>query len=405
VTRRPTSGSATRTTYTLGDVVLGQQSASQAGGSAVWFVSDGHGSTRMLTNSTGAVLTAAQTVVGGSAVKVLSFDAYGNALGFDASTTATNVLYSGQLFDKSTGLQYLRARYYGSSFGGFTQTDPFSGYLRSPGTLSGYHYAGGNPVNWFDPSGLMGFPAGLDFMFGAQTYAAGLSMAITSCYYFHSAVQEDLSGASAGVVGEDLNRAGGYLFNGVMLMEMGFNGMNVALKRPDIPWPAHPSLPPETPPVEPAPPGGGPGGAPRPAGERPGGTPGPVGGRPAPGGEPVPPTQPQPGPRPGGQTPNNASPPGGLPDSNASWGRNRLTHELHDRGFVLEGPSDSGGGLIYRNSQTGESVRIMPRPDRVPFRNEPPGKFENDYYYRYQPNANSPEGPHITLPNPPVQNR
>jgi RHS repeat-associated protein len=93
------------------------------------------------------------------------------------------------------------------------------------------------------------------------------------------------------------------------------------------------------------------------------------------------------------------APNGRLPGSNPEWGRNRLIKELHDRGFQLQGPTKTGGGLIYRNPKTGEVTRIMPRPNRPPFRGEPPAKFEGDYYYRYQPNPNLPEGPHIPLPN------
>src|SRR5262249_310122 len=83
----------------------------------------------------------------------------------------------------------------------------------------------------------------------------------------------------------------------------------------------------------------------------------------------------------------------GLPGANPKWGKNRLTKELHDRGFVLKGPTRSDGGLIYENPQTGEQVRIMPRPNRTPYRSEPPEKFENSWYYRYKPGGGA-WGPH-----------
>jgi len=88
---------------------------------------------------------------------------------------------------------------------------------------------------------------------------------------------------------------------------------------------------------------------------------------------------------------------GRLPNSSLQWGKNRLIKELHGRGFIYEGPSQSGGGFVYRNAATGERVRIMPRPTRAPFRDEPPTKFENEWYYRYQSDPNLPEGPHVTL--------
>ena len=81
------------------------------------------------------------------------------------------------------------------------------------------------------------------------------------------------------------------------------------------------------------------------------------------------------------------------------WGKNRLIKGLHDEGFKLKGPSTSGGGLVYRHPTTGETYRIMPKPDRPQFRNESGAKFENDFYYRYQSSISAPPSVHATLPN------
>jgi hypothetical protein len=89
---------------------------------------------------------------------------------------------------------------------------------------------------------------------------------------------------------------------------------------------------------------------------------------------------------------------GRIPNTNPDWGVNRLTKELYGRGYKFEGMTRSGGGRIYRNPATGEEVRIMPRPNREPFRTESPEKFSGDYYYRYRPNPNLPEGPHVSIP-------
>jgi RHS repeat-associated protein len=90
---------------------------------------------------------------------------------------------------------------------------------------------------------------------------------------------------------------------------------------------------------------------------------------------------------------------GCLPGANSGWGKNRLIKELHDRGFLYTGPTRGDGGLMYRNPDTGEAIRIMPKPCRMPFRNDPPEKFENDWYYRYQAGPGQPWGPHTTIPN------
>ena len=62
----------------------------------------------------------------------------------------------------STGLLYLRARYYGLADGRFTSHDPWRGNILSPVTLNGWSYVEANPTNHVDPSGLIsGAEAGL----------------------------------------------------------------------------------------------------------------------------------------------------------------------------------------------------------------------------------------------------
>jgi RHS repeat-associated protein len=57
--------------------------------------------------------------------------------------------------DGSTGLQYLRARYYDPEVGRFLNIDPFPGLTSSPATLNRYLYVSGNAVNFVDPSGMI----------------------------------------------------------------------------------------------------------------------------------------------------------------------------------------------------------------------------------------------------------
>jgi RHS repeat-associated protein len=83
----------------------------------------------------------------------------------------------------------------------------------------------------------------------------------------------------------------------------------------------------------------------------------------------------------------------------SDWGKNRLVKELQDRGYVLDKPTKSGDGLIYKNAQTGEEVRIMPKPSREPYSGEPAAKFENEWYLRYRTGPDQAWGPHITIPD------
>jgi RHS repeat-associated protein len=101
-----------------------------------YFHHDQLGSTRALTNSTGA------------SVASYSYDPYGNTA-TSTGTAANPFLYSGQYTDAESGLQYLRARYYDPKTAQFVSVDPLNAVTRSP-----YGYVGGSPLNGTDPSGL-----------------------------------------------------------------------------------------------------------------------------------------------------------------------------------------------------------------------------------------------------------
>ncbi len=85
-----------------------------------------------------------------------------------------------------------------------------------------------------------------------------------------------------------------------------------------------------------------------------------------------------------------------IPNTNPSWGVNRLRSELSEQGYILSGPATRGA--ILENPQTRDQVRIMERPLREPFRTESRQKFHNRYYYRYRP-GNGSWGSHITIPD------
>jgi hypothetical protein len=87
-----------------------------------------------------------------------------------------------------------------------------------------------------------------------------------------------------------------------------------------------------------------------------------------------------------------------IPDTNPSWGVNRLTKELYDRGYFLETPTDSPG-LLYKNPETGEEVRIMERPTSRRYSNDPPEKHTFEHYYRYRPGFGKREGAHVPIPD------
>jgi RHS repeat-associated protein len=105
-------------------------------GNVTWYHHDQLGTTRVLTNSAGGV------------VGTFTYDAFGNETGHTGSLTSP-LGYNGQFTDAESNLIYLRARYYDPNTGEFLSRDP-----DVASTLAAYSYAGGDPLNDTDPTGL-----------------------------------------------------------------------------------------------------------------------------------------------------------------------------------------------------------------------------------------------------------
>ncbi len=63
------------------------------------------------------------------------------------------VQYTGAIYDGSTGLLYLNARFYDPATGRFTSQDSYKGERDKPGTWHLYAYCANDPVNRIDPDG------------------------------------------------------------------------------------------------------------------------------------------------------------------------------------------------------------------------------------------------------------
>ncbi|HZU13383.1 MAG TPA: RHS repeat-associated core domain-containing protein [Chloroflexota bacterium] len=105
-------------------------------GEVLYFYQDQPGSTRALLNQSGTT------------VATFAYFAYGT-LKSSTGTTTTPFGFAGQYTDSEWGLLYLRNRYYDPGTDQFLTVDPLSSQTQQP-----YGYAGDNPVNWDDPSGL-----------------------------------------------------------------------------------------------------------------------------------------------------------------------------------------------------------------------------------------------------------
>jgi RHS repeat-associated protein len=128
--------------YTYGDDLLAQHRRLDAANTVSrTFHYDGVGSTRLLTNTAGAI------------TDTYAFTAFGE---LDGSTgvTLNDYLYTGEQFDPNIGFYYLRARYYNPTTGRFPTMDIFTGAERIPSSLNKYVYVANEPVGETDYSGL-----------------------------------------------------------------------------------------------------------------------------------------------------------------------------------------------------------------------------------------------------------
>ncbi len=95
----------------------------------------------------------------GTITETIDYTPFGEVR-LDSGTTNTGRKYIGEIYDQSSSLSYLNARYYSGSQSKFLSQDPiFTGdpnkqQLTNPQSLNSYSYAEGNPVTKNDPTGL-----------------------------------------------------------------------------------------------------------------------------------------------------------------------------------------------------------------------------------------------------------
>jgi RHS repeat-associated protein len=126
--------------YTYGNDLISQQQAVNGGWAASFYGYDGHGSVRMLTDSSGVV------------TDTYTYDAFGILI-HQTGTMPNDYLYAGEQRDSQLGLDYLRARYMNPATGRFWSMDDFEGLANDPLSLHKYLYASSDPANRKDPSG------------------------------------------------------------------------------------------------------------------------------------------------------------------------------------------------------------------------------------------------------------
>ena len=129
--------SDTEAIYVYGVDIIAQQQAQR-----YYYVHDGLGSARQLTDESGEI------------AETYPYDPFGVPL--SAGTAYNPFRYTGEAWDAEAELLYLRARYYQPATGRFVTRDPWPGDEWQAGTLNAYLYVANNPVNRVDPTGLNG---------------------------------------------------------------------------------------------------------------------------------------------------------------------------------------------------------------------------------------------------------
>jgi len=122
---------------------------------------DGLGSTRLLSNLSGAVTDRYTYTAFGET------DTAGTS-GNNSGSTDNNYLYTGEQRDPNLGFYYLRARYMDPGAGRFVGMDVWMGDDSTPSTLHKYSYVLNMPSQFFDPSGFAPYSA--DFGNAVHSY-------------------------------------------------------------------------------------------------------------------------------------------------------------------------------------------------------------------------------------------
>jgi len=129
-----------RYSYGSGTGPISQQQLINGQWVTSFFIYDGQGNVRALTDEQGNV------------TDTFDYDAFGNLISRTGTTPNTR-LFAGEEFDQDLGFYYLRARFLDTVKGRFISQDEEEGNNDDPQSLHKYTYANNNPISNSDPSG------------------------------------------------------------------------------------------------------------------------------------------------------------------------------------------------------------------------------------------------------------
>jgi len=131
-----------------------------------------------------------------------TFSPFGETLS-ETGTSSSVYGYTGQQEDDSTGLIYLRARYYSAELKAFTAYDVWPGEDKRPQTLNHYAYVEGNPINFIDPTGNSALAIGLTVV------AVGLIIYVVADIATQRQLSKNLANAANSMIDACINAFAG----------------------------------------------------------------------------------------------------------------------------------------------------------------------------------------------------
>ncbi|MBE1445372.1 RHS repeat-associated core domain-containing protein [Paenibacillus sp. OAS669] len=161
-----------------------------------YYLHNGHGDVVQLMNASGIELNS------------YDYDLWGNTIKENTKETVSNPFrYSGELWDNSSKLQYLRARWYDPDSGRFINKDTYEGDIKNPLSLNLYTYVENNPIRFRDPTGHMtdSFRAALPMPTGNQDPTPFLQTAQTNWWNAQTYIDKINSGQLTGLTCDGCN--------------------------------------------------------------------------------------------------------------------------------------------------------------------------------------------------------
>lgn len=123
--------------------------------SVIFYAQDALGSPLAVSDELGRVLWYENTQPYGKTLNRFSADG-GGFVDNGAEQTLSRIGFTGHQADTTTGLVYMKARYYDPHIGRFYSNDPIGFRADTPGLFNRYAYAYNNPYRYTDPIGMEG---------------------------------------------------------------------------------------------------------------------------------------------------------------------------------------------------------------------------------------------------------